>query len=258
MNPNPPAPAESSLIATPKSSVWQRLVGGSLLSSLGLTGAFFQSLFPEAFRHNTVVTRVFVPLGWVALPLVVAAGVFAIVRATREYSVGARTPPTDLPEPGGPWPSMRAPRPNPRLPRHPYGALLRELPMHDYEIEMLLEVLAVASTAASRLPAESVTGTAADMFEQAAATDVLDDLMTHRMVVPIGAGRCRLSRVPEHPTRGEIRATPAWSAACAELVRRHAVRAADWAAALDIPERASDARRWFDVEEPRLRRLMRD
>lgn len=245
-----PGGAESAVMATPKSGVWQRLVGAPAVAAYGLLGGLLQIVITDAFKQNRLVSSLSGVLGWIMLLLFVIAGCVWVFRATTEIAATRRADSAEAPDPGGPWPEAAVPVSNPILDGEMVPAVLREMPLRDFEIGVLLEVLAAITSASARVPVLP----SAPLGDSATAT--LDDLLRKGVLELIGPGRCRLAAVPLSPERAAVLAEPAWRAAFAELLRHHAEQATGWAAALDTPASAAAARARFRAEEPRLRRLL--
>ncbi|MFB7715961.1 tetratricopeptide repeat protein [Nocardia sp. NPDC056100] len=242
--------ADSNVIATPKSGVLQRMLGAMMVLGTGLIGELGRISITDAFKENVVVTLLSGVLGWVLMPLVVIAGLILVFRATTAMAAEHRERDGELPEPGAPWPEPIDPVQDATLDGYREAAVLRELPARDFEIGILLEVLAAIGTARARLPAGST------LPEHRTATEISAELVRRGVLEQLTSGRCRLARVPVEPGTAAVRSLPEWRAGCNELIRRRAEHAAGWAAALDDPERSAVARRWFRTEEPRLRRLL--
>ncbi|WP_330180527.1 tetratricopeptide repeat protein [Nocardia sp. NBC_01503] len=249
---SPSGDADVNVISTPKSGVLQRILGGAMVAGSGLIGELTRVSITDAFKANVVVTLFSSALGWVVMPLFVIGGLITVFRATAEISGQRRVAPPELPEPGGPWPAPVEPVSDAALDGYREAAVLRELPVRDCEIGVLLEVLGAMATARARLP----LGTSAPAHETETATALLAELTRRGVLVTLTPGRCRIAAVPHLPGVAVVRALPEWRAACHELLRGRAEAATGWAAALDDPADSATAQRWFRAEEPRLRALL--
>ncbi|MFF2550468.1 hypothetical protein ACFVUS_05675 [Nocardia sp. NPDC058058] len=244
--------ADTNVIATPKSGVLQRMLGAMMVLGTGLIGELGRISITDAFKENVVVTLLSGVLGWVLMPLVVIAGLILVFRATTAMAAEHRVRTGELPEPGGPWPEPIDPDEDATLNGYREAAVLRDLPVRDFEIGILLDVLAAIGTARARLPA----GSALPEPRTGTATAISAELVRRGVLEQLTSGRCRVARAPAEPDTAAVRSLPEWRAACFELIRRRAEHATGWAAALDDPERSTTARQWFRIEEPRLRRLL--
>lgn len=249
---SPSGDAEANVISTPKSGVLQRILGGTMVAGSGLIGELTRVSITDAFKANVVVTLFSSALGWVVMPLFVIGGLITVFRATAEISVQRRVTPPELPEPGGPWPVPVEPVEDAALDGYREAAVLRELPVRDCEIGILLSVLGAMATARARLP----IGTPAPANQTGTATALLAELTRRGVLVMLTPGRCRIAAVPHLPGVAVVRALPEWRAACHELLRGRAEAATGWGAALDDPADSGTAQRWFRAEEPRLRALL--
>ncbi|MVU78440.1 hypothetical protein GPX89_14440 [Nocardia sp. ET3-3] len=242
-----------SLMATPKSTVWQILLGAPATLGLGLVGVLGTNLLTDSFKANPVVQLTTVVVGWIALVLFVIGLVlrsYRFVRAHVELPSAASPESPELPKPGGPW--AAAPEPDHRSGLRDVwaAAVLRDLPMRTFELPVLLDVL--AASAAARMPI-SLTPADEDM---PAAPRIVDQLVGVGVLELSIPGRYRVAAVPPESETPRTTGTPEWRAALAMLLRRHAEQSARWARALDVPSTAATARLWFQDEEPRLGALL--
>ncbi|MFG1795162.1 tetratricopeptide repeat protein [Nocardia sp. NPDC049149] len=132
---------------------------------------------------------------------------------------------------------------------HEIGAVLRELPVREFEAIALLAALTAALDAPARLPLEQVA-------PHPTGTVLLDDLQHRGIVTSLGSQRFCLRQVPRLPDRATVLAGARWRAALTALVHYYADRATRWAFALNSVRFAAGARRWFESEEPYLRTLI--
>ncbi|MCU1647271.1 MAG: hypothetical protein JWN03_7546 [Nocardia sp.] len=252
---SPPAPAPSggvevALMARPKSGVWQRLVGAPVVAAYGLLGELSRIVILDSFKENRLVSLLTGVLGWMPLLIFVIGGLVWVFRATADVGTARRAGTAELTETGGPWPAPGWPMMNSALDGDMTAAVLRDMPLRDFEIAALLGVLTAAAGAQARLPVTAPGG------ETRTATEVLAALVGRGALSSIGPGRYRLVAAPRQPESALVRTKPEWRAAFAESLRQHAEQATAWAAALDAPDTVSAARQWFRAEEPRLRRLL--
>ncbi|MGW5228226.1 hypothetical protein [Nocardia niigatensis] len=236
-----------SLMATPKSAVWQWLLGAPALVGIGVA-TLIANVMTDAFKENPAVRWTESAIGWVVLAYFLAESARRGYRLVRDRAGLTDPRPVELPEPGAPWGPETEPEEKQELTGNWAAAVLGELPIHTYETGLLLDVL--GASAAARLPATTAE------TETPSAPKLLASLTTAGAVKPVSPGRYRLTAVPDDTAA--ITETPEWRAALAVLLRSHAEEATLWARALDLPAYASTARRWFENEEPRLCRLLRD
>ncbi|MGW5107605.1 hypothetical protein [Nocardia sp. NPDC004123] len=238
-----------SLMATPKSAVWQWLLGAPALVGIGIA-TLIANVMTDAFKANPAVRWTESAVGWVVLAYFLTESVRRGYRLVQDRAGLTGPRPVELPEPGAPWGPEHEPETNPELTGNWAATVLRELPIRTYETGVLLEVL--GASAAARLPATTAE------TETPSAPRLLASLTTAGAVEPMPPGRYRLAEVPPAGEDPAITETPEWRAALAALLRRHAEEATRWARALDRPAHAAVARRWFENEEPRLCLLLRN
>ncbi|MEC3917757.1 hypothetical protein [Nocardia sp. CDC160] len=236
-----------SLMATPKSTVWQILLNVPATLGLGLVGVLGTNLLTDSFKQNPLVQFVIGGVGWVALLLFVAGLSARAYLFVREHVAPPREP-EQLPELGGPWGPASAPvERNDLADRSRWAAaVLRDMPLHTHELPVLLDVL--SASAGARMPG-SDAGAPDDGMPS--APTLLGDLVADEVLGRSTGSRYLLAKVPpvsQQPATG----TPEWRAALAMLLRRHAEQATRWARALNVPATAATARAWFTDEEPRL------
>ncbi|MEU2039027.1 hypothetical protein [Nocardia niwae] len=246
--------------ATPRSSIWIGFLGTASLVAYTVLFELVRTLVVNSFGENAVVQFFNGPLRWLSVLLIVAAAVYALSRFARGYRTKVRTARemdliAGLVEPG-PALADRRPRaaaPPPRrvaaLDGHLIAAVLRDLPVHDYETIALLAVLNAIRDTPGRLPLarEPSARTAAKLLE---------GLHRREILAEDGAQRFRVHRVPILPDRAMVTAGPQWAAALTALLHHYADRAGRWAIALESRRFAVGARRWFETEEPYLRALV--
>ncbi|ONM49723.1 hypothetical protein [Nocardia donostiensis] len=137
------------------------------------------------------------------------------------------------------------------------AAVLRELPVAEYEPATLLAVLTAILEAPSLLPPDHQPELSPNHQPDPTTPGELQAVLERRRVLVCrDTHRYWVFRVPEKPLREEVLTRPEWKAALTVLARHRADQAADWALALETVPFASDARRWFDAEEPLLCRLV--
>ncbi|NEW37734.1 tetratricopeptide repeat protein [Nocardia cyriacigeorgica] len=127
--------------------------------------------------------------------------------------------------------------------------VLGALPVHEYTAAALLEVLTAMLDAPTRIPSaeEPVSRT---------APLLLADLEGEGYIQAVGVQQYRVVTVPDTGTATDIRHRVQWKAAVTALARHHADQAERWAIGLGTARFAPAARRWFEAEEPFLRRLV--
>ncbi|MFI6047636.1 hypothetical protein ACIA8C_38885 [Nocardia sp. NPDC051321] len=219
-----------------------------------------RNLVVNSFGESTAMTVLAGTLRWLSVLVIAAAAVYVGYRFVLRYRERVRTTKeleliADLVEPG-PRVLATDAEPCPAPPRS-VGALngemicavLRDLPMHEFETAALLAVLTAALDAPDRLPLERVA-------PHSTAAVLLGDLERRGIVTPGGAQRYCLRQVPRLPRPTAVRAEPEWRAALTALVHYYADRATRWAIALESVRFAAGARRWFESEEPYLRKLV--
>ncbi|MFI2281012.1 tetratricopeptide repeat protein [Nocardia beijingensis] len=246
--------------ATPRSSIWLGFLGTASLVAYTVLFELVRTLVVNSFGENAVVQFFNGPLRWLSVLLIAAAATYALYRFARGYRTKVRTARemdliVGLIEPG-PALADRRPRetaPPPRrvaaLDGHHIAAVLRDLPVHDYETVALLAVLNAIRDTPGRLPLarEPSARTAAKLLEGLHRREILTE---------DGAQRWRVRQVPELPDRATVIAGPQWGAALTALLHHYADRAGRWAIALESRRFAVGARRWFQTEEPYLRTLV--
>ncbi|MFE7740840.1 tetratricopeptide repeat protein [Nocardia sp. NPDC057455] len=246
--------------ATPRSSIWIGFLGTASLVAYTVLFELVRTLVVNSFGENALVQFFGGPLRWLSVLFIVAAATYALSRFVRGYRTRVRTARemdliAGLIEPG-PALADHRPRvvaPPPRrvaaLDGHLIAAVLRDLPVHDYETVALLAVLNAIRDTPGRLPLarEPSARTAAKLLE---------GLRRRGVLAPHGAQRFCVRHVPRLPNRATVTAGPQWAAALTALLHHYADRAGRWAIALESRRFAVGARRWFETEEPYLRALV--
>lgn len=252
--------AASTQPGTPRSSIWQGFLGTASVVAYALLFELARNLVVNSFGESTAVEVLAETLRWLSVLVVAVAAMYVGYRFILRYRERVRTAReleliADLVEPG---PQVLAPAVNPcplapssddRLNDEMICAVLRDLPVREFETAALLAVLTAALDAPARLPLEHVP-------PQSTAAVLLADLRHREIVTLVGGQRYCLRRVPRLPRRAEVIAKPEWRAASTALVHYYADRATRWALALESVRFAAGARLWFEAEEPYLRELV--
>ncbi|MGQ4615863.1 hypothetical protein [Nocardia sp. R7R-8] len=246
--------------ATPRSSIWIGFLGTASLVAYTVLFELVRTLVVNSFGENAVVQFFNGPLRWLSVLLIAAAATYALYRFARGYRTRMRTARemdliAGLIEPGPaladrrPREAARSPRSVAALDGHLIAAVLRDLPVHDYETVALLAVLNAIRDTPERLPLarEPSARTAAKLLE---------GLRRREILAEDGAQRWCVRQVPTLPDRATVTAGPQWGAALTALLHHYADRAGRWAIALESRRFAGGARRWFETEEPYLRALV--
>ncbi|MFE3447118.1 hypothetical protein ACFXNW_29140 [Nocardia sp. NPDC059180] len=127
--------------------------------------------------------------------------------------------------------------------------VLGALPVHEYTAAALLDVLTAILDAPTRVPSGAeAAGPTAPLL--------LVELENQGCLAVAGAQQYRVVMVPDRRTAVDVRRQVQWKAAVTALARHHADQAERWAIGLGTPRFAAAARRWFEAEEPFLRRLV--
>ncbi|WP_433191836.1 hypothetical protein ACQP1G_24140 [Nocardia sp. CA-107356] len=246
--------------ATPRSSIWQGFLGTASVVAYTVLFELVRTLVVNSFGENALVQFLNGTLRWLSVLFIAAAATYALYRFAAGYGTKVRTARemdliAGLVEPG-PALADRPPRVDPPPPRpvaaldgHLVAAVLRDLPMHDYESVALLAVLNAIRDSQGRLPL------AREPSARTAAVQ-LDGLRRRGILADHGAQRFCVRQVPRLPDRATVTAGPQWGAALTALLHHYADRAERWAIALESRRFAVGARRWFESEEPYLRALI--
>ncbi|WP_249644777.1 tetratricopeptide repeat protein [Nocardia sputi] len=245
---------------TPRSSIWLGFLGTASVVAYTVLFELVRTLVVNSFGENAVVEFLNGPLRWFSALFVAAAATYALHRFAVGYRTKLRTARAmdsiaGLVEPGPALadPSPRVVTPPPRrvaaLNGHLIAAVLRDLPVHDYETVALLAVLNAIRDTPGRLPV-------AREPSARTATMLVEGLRRRGVLAHDGAQRFCVRQVPELPDRATVTAGPQWGAALTALLHHYADRAGRWAIALETRRFAVGARRWFEAEEPYLRALV--
>lgn len=290
----PPAhESAETLISTPKSSVWQGLLGSAWVIASSIMLEVVAKLLEGAVGENEVVTRVVGAARWIVVAVVVLAAGYLVwrrvadmrerVRRARELDMTAT-----LVEPAAPVPMLLEPMefrgPGQRPPLRPedlvVATALRELSLPDYESAALYDVVSAMLSAADLLPqqrraAEENRPTADAVIRRLMAHEILvhcaDDRFadTRRRAEPAApretrrtADVFRITDIPPPEGPESIAAPQLWQRAARQvmvpaLLRHYADRVQRWVIALDSTRLGPGARRWFTDEWPRLAELVR-
>ncbi|MGW4366340.1 hypothetical protein ACWEKT_11905 [Nocardia takedensis] len=251
----------------PRSTLWRGILGSAPVLSSAITLELGRNLVVNSFGDTEVVKTLAGTLRIFSVLLVAGGLVFAgyrwLGRRRDDERLADRLELLEDLEDLGPEVAGVPPRPAPaepdRLPMNSVeAAILRDLPLREYDNATLLVVLAAIADAPDHLPAT----TARRRFRT--ATALRDHLVSLGVLVPVDAWGYRLAKVPlvasdPAATSGValMRADPAWAAALCALLRRYADRASAWAVASDHLDHALSARRWFSTTEPMLRAVIR-
>ncbi|MBF6338629.1 tetratricopeptide repeat protein [Nocardia abscessus] len=246
--------------ATPRSSVWLGFLGTASVVAYTVLFELVRTLVVNSFGENSVVQFFNGPLRWLSVLFIAAAATYALSRFAGGYRSRLRTARemdliAGLVEPGpalaDPRPRVAVPPPRPvaSLDGHLIAAVLRDLPVHDYETVALLAVLNAIRDTPGRLPvAREPSARTAPML--------LQGLCRRGVLAQDGAQRFCVRQVPRLPDRATVTAGPQWGSALTALLHHYADRAGRWAIALESRRFAVGARRWFEIEEPYLRSLV--
>ncbi|KIA64514.1 hypothetical protein [Nocardia vulneris] len=244
--------------STPRSTIWQGFLGTASVVAYALLFELARSLVINSLGDSTAVKVLAGTLRWLSVLVIVAAAVYVGYRFVQWYRERVRVTAelallADLIEPA---PQRAAVHRCPGPPRHTAAlndriivAVLRDLPVRDFEAAALLTVLSAALDAPARLPLERLAS-------RPTAAVLLGELRRDNIVATAGAQRYCLRRVPVLPVRTDVRKGARWSAAVTALVHHYADRASRWALALETVRFAAGARRWFEAEEEYLRTLV--
>ncbi|MGK8522581.1 tetratricopeptide repeat protein [Nocardia asteroides] len=246
--------------ATPRSSVWLGFLGTASVVAYAVLFELVRTLVVNSFGENAVVQFLNGPLRWLSVLFVAAAAAYALARFGGGYRTKLRTARAmdsiaGLVEPGpaladpGPRAAVPPPRRIAALNGHLTAAVLRDLPVHDYETVALLAVLGAIRDTPGRLPL-------AREPSARTATMLMEGLRRRGVLAQDGAQRFRVRQVPRLPDPATVTAGPQWGAALTALLHHYADRAGRWAIALETRRFAVGARRWFEAEEPYLRALV--
>lgn len=242
---------------TPRSSIWQGFLGTASVVAYALLFELARNLVLNSLGESAAVKVAAGTLRWLSVLVVAAAAVYVGYRFVQRYREKIRTANeleliADLVEPGPQVLVAPIARPDRIVDAewgHDLAAVLRDLPVRDFETAALLAVLTAALDAPARLPVERVE-------PHPTAAMALAGLFADHIVTTLGVQRYCLVREPGLPVRAEVIGGAQWRAAMTALVHYYADRATRWAFALDSVRFGAGARRWFEAEELYLRELV--
>ncbi|QIS04703.1 hypothetical protein F5X71_22360 [Nocardia brasiliensis] len=247
-------PDDPAAPSTPRSTVWQGFLGTASVVAYALLFELARSLVINSLGDSTGVKVLAGTLRWLSVLVIVAAAVYVGYRFVQWYREKVRVTEelallADLIEPAPQRATAHRcsgpPRSTAALNDRIIVAVLRELPVRDFETAALLAVLDAALDAPARLPVERLAA-------PPTAAVLLGELRRDGIVNTAGAQRYCLRKVPVLPDRADVRGGARWPAALTALVHHYADRSARWATALETVRFAAGARRWFEAEEPYL------
>lgn len=248
---------ESAPQTTPRSSIWEGVLGTAEVVAWALVLELGRNIVVNSLGDNSAVKVIGGLLRGLAVVVVLAAGTYVVYRRVEKFRERLRTERelaliAELVEPGEPVRFVGArdclDPPQEVLDHDPTLAALRDLPVHEFETAALLAVLSAILDAPTRLPSDSPP-------QQRNAALLLEDLAVRGIVAYLGADRYCLRKAPRLPVLAEVVTGPRWQAALPALLHHYADRATRWAIALESVRFAKGARRWFEAEEPYLRKL---
>lgn len=273
----------------PRTSVVSGVLSGLSVLASALLLELGRNLVMDSFGESADVQLVASGLRWLAVLLVVAALLYTGYRLTaerrdrrrlrrrRELLGGLDGPPLT-----GPWAADHllssagnddendepideaegefGVGPDATLGVHPVAAALRALPVAEYDAATVHAILTAVGMELALLPEAWSPSAGAPPIapgERWTATDLLTHLIADGVLVCHETQRYRLARYPAEPDRTTVLAGAIWQSALFALLRHHADRATGWAIGVTTVPFGPPARRWFAVEEPRLRKLVR-
>lgn len=258
----------------PRTPVVSGVLSGLSVLASALLLELGRNLVMNSFGDSAEVQLVASGLRWLAVLLVVLALVYTGFRLTAERRDRRRLrrrrdlladldgPPLtgpSAPQPLSPSPEPGA-EPDDALGDHPVAAALHALPVTEYDAATVHAILTAVGMELAVLPD---TGSSASgerpiaLGERWTATGLLAQLISDGVLICHETQRYRLVRYPAVPDRATAIAGPIWQAALFALLRHSADRATSWAIGVTTVPFGPRARRWFAVEEPRLRALVR-
>ncbi|WP_433655711.1 hypothetical protein ACQPW1_32695 [Nocardia sp. CA-128927] len=254
--------------STPRSSIWQGFLGTASVVAYALLFELARNLVLNSLGESPAVKVAAGTLRWLSVLVVAAAAVYVGYRFVQRYRERIRTANelamiADLVEPGVKVPATAAEEEAEAAAAAAYElhietawddeviAVVRDLPVHEFETAALLAVLTAALDAPARLPI-------AQGAPRPTAPVLLRELLEHDppRVEIVGAQRYRLRRAPLEPRRSAVITGPEWPMAVTALLHYYADQATRWAFALDSVRFAAGARRWFEAQEPDLHKLV--
>ncbi|MET8795075.1 tetratricopeptide repeat protein [Nocardia sp. NPDC004568] len=258
----------------PRTSVVSGVLSGLSVLASALLLELGRNLVMNSFGDSAEVQLVASGLRWLAVLLVVLALLYTGFRLTaerrdrrrlqrrRELLADLDGPPLTGPSAPQPLPSSPALggepdiEPDPALGDHPVAAALHALPVTEYDAATVHAILTAVGMESAVVPdAAGEQPIVSD--ERWTATGLLAQLISDGVLVCHQTQRYRLVRYPAVPDRRTVIAGAVWQAALFALLRHSADRAASWAIGITTVPFGPRARRWFAVEEPRLRALVR-
>ncbi|MEV0106955.1 hypothetical protein AB0H42_11525 [Nocardia sp. NPDC050799] len=273
----------------PRTSVVSGVLSGLSVLASALLLELGRNLVMDSFGESAEVQLVASGLRWLAVLLVVLALLYTGYRLTaerrdrrrlrrrRDLLAGLDGPPLT-----GPWASDHllsssenddenneridesegeyGVGPDPTLGDHPVAAALRALPVAEYDAATVHAILTAIGMELALHPEAGSPSAGAQPIapgERWTATDLLAQLISDGVLVCHETQRYRLARYPAEPDRATVLAGAIFQAALFALLRHSADRAAGWAIGVTTVPFGPPARRWFAVEDPRLRTLVR-
>ncbi|MEV0708150.1 tetratricopeptide repeat protein [Nocardia aurea] len=248
---------------TPRSPILEGLLGTAEVIAWALVLELGRNVVISSFGENATVKAIGGALRGLAIMLVLIAGSYVAYRRTaglreqrradRELAMVA-----GLADPGDPVAGGRVggcPGP-PRELAHSdddkTAAVLRHLPVGEFETAALLAVLTAILEAPDRLPRNDPPSTQRTAHMLLAELCVgPDSILEH-----LGSDRYCVRRVPRDSGLETVVADEKWWAAMPALVGHYADHATRWAIALELTPTAGAARRWFEAKEPYLREIL--
>jgi tetratricopeptide (TPR) repeat protein len=270
----------------PQTSVVSGVLSGLSVLASALLLELGRNLVMNSFGESAEVQLVASGLRWLAVLLVVLALFYTGFRLTDERRDRRRLRRrrdllADLD--GPPLTGLPAPHPPPSssvladtndgggdsagadndagndLGDHPVAAALHALPVTEYDAATVQAILTAVGMELALVPGTGSTSAGEQpiaLGQRWTATGLLEQLIADRVLVCHATQRYRLGRAPEVPDRSAVIAGPIWQAALFALLRHSADRATSWAIGATTVQFGPRARRWFAVEEPRLRALV--
>ncbi|MGW5381750.1 hypothetical protein [Nocardia sp. NPDC003963] len=253
----------------PRAPVVSGVLSGLSVLASALLLELGRNLVMNSFGDSAEVQLLASGLRWLAVLIVVLALFYTGYRMTAERRdrrrlLRRRTLLADLDGPPLTGPSSPRPLPDPPerdpgLDENPVAAALRELPVTEYDAATVHAILTAAGMELA-LPPE--IGDPPDGDQQPAlgerwtATGLLTRLVSAGVLECHEPQRYRLARFPDSPGRDAVIGGAVWQAALFALLYHSADRATSWAIGSGTVPFGPRARRWFVVEEPRLRALI--
>ncbi|MEU1952939.1 hypothetical protein [Nocardia rhamnosiphila] len=256
----------------PRTSVVSGVLSGLSVLASALLLELGRNLVMNSFGESAEVQLVASGLRWLAVLLVVLALIYTGFRLTDERRDRRRLrrrrdlladldgPPLTGPPVPHPPPPPAALADSNDLGDHPVAAALHALPVTEYDaatVQAILTAVGMELALVAEIGSSSAGEQPIALGERWTATGLLEQLISDRVLVCHTTQRYRLDRAPEVPDRDTAIAGPMWQAALFALLRHSADRATGWAIGATTVPFGPQARRWFAVEEPRLRALVR-